>query len=116
MGDFIFKLFARQDTSTEMTSADFARNGGAVVPQVVEAMGEISNNSKRIADITRVIDSIAFQTNILALNTAVEATRAKEQERGFAEVAIEVRDLAYRSAAAAKKIKALIGNSHEKTY
>jgi methyl-accepting chemotaxis protein len=85
--------------------------GGAVVKQVVETMGGISQSSKKIADIIGVIDGIAFQTNILALNAAVEAARAGEQGRGFAVVATEVRNLAQRSAAAAKEIKDLITDS-----
>jgi methyl-accepting chemotaxis protein len=91
-----------------------AEKGGAVVGQVVETMGDISASSKKIADIIGVIDGIAFQTNILALNAAVEAARAGEQGRGFAVVAGEVRNLAQRSAEAAKEIKTLIGTSVEK--
>jgi methyl-accepting chemotaxis protein len=82
-----------------------------MVRQVVETMSGISTASRKIADITGVIDGIAFQTNILALNAAVEAARAGEQGRGFAVVASEVRSLAQRSAAAAKQIKALIDDS-----
>ncbi|NML42386.1 HAMP domain-containing protein [Ramlibacter sp. G-1-2-2] len=85
-----------------------ANRGGQVVSEVVRTMDEISESSRRISDITGVIDAIAFQTNILALNAAVEAARAGEQGRGFAVVAAEVRNLAQRSAAAAKEIKALI--------
>jgi methyl-accepting chemotaxis protein len=84
------------------------------VSQVVGTMGEINSSASKIADIIGVIDGIAFQTNILALNAAVEAARAGEQGRGFAVVASEVRNLAQRSAAAAKEIKQLIGDSVEK--
>jgi methyl-accepting chemotaxis protein len=91
-----------------------AQRGGAVVHQVVATMDEIHTASSRIADITGVIDGIAFQTNILALNAAVEAARAGEQGRGFAVVASEVRSLAQRSAAAAREIKSLIGASVER--
>jgi methyl-accepting chemotaxis protein len=91
-----------------------ARQGGVVVAQVVDTMGSINESSKKIVDIISVIDGIAFQTNILALNAAVEAARAGEQGRGFAVVAAEVRNLAQRSAAAAKEIKTLIGTSVEK--
>ncbi|WP_317204126.1 methyl-accepting chemotaxis protein [Janthinobacterium sp.] len=91
-----------------------AQQGGAVVAQVVSTMGAIKESSGQIADIIGVIDGIAFQTNILALNAAVEAARAGEQGRGFAVVAGEVRNLAHRSAAAAKEIKALIGASVER--
>ncbi|MFZ2989087.1 methyl-accepting chemotaxis protein [Ideonella sp.] len=91
-----------------------AERGGEVVAQVVSTMDEINQSSKRIADIIGVIDGIAFQTNILALNAAVEAARAGEQGRGFAVVASEVRNLAGRSAEAAREIKSLIGASVEK--
>ena len=92
-------------------AAGAAERGGAVVQQVVQTMGTISESSRRIGDITGVIDSIAFQTNILALNAAVEAARAGEQGRGFAVVAAEVRQLAQRSAEAAREIKGLIQTS-----
>ena len=91
-----------------------AQRGGAVVAQVVDTMDAINASSRKIVDIIGVIDGIAFQTNILALNAAVEAARAGEQGRGFAVVATEVRNLAQRSAAAAKEIKALIGDSVDK--
>jgi methyl-accepting chemotaxis protein len=102
---------ARQANQLVVGTADVAVRGGAVVQQVVNTMGEISESSKKIADIISVIDGIAFQTNILALNAAVEAARAGEQGRGFAVVATEVRNLAQRSAAAAKEIKELISDS-----
>lgn len=92
-------------------SNEVARQGGEMVKQVVETISEIQQSSKKIADIIGVIDSIAFQTNILALNAAVEAARAGEQGRGFAVVASEVRNLAQRSAQAAREIKALIAES-----
>jgi methyl-accepting chemotaxis protein len=95
-------------------ASEVAREGGHVVGQVVRTMNGISDSSRRIADIIGVIDGIAFQTNILALNAAVEAARAGEQGRGFAVVAAEVRNLAQRSAGAAREIKALIGESVEK--
>jgi methyl-accepting chemotaxis protein len=85
-----------------------------VVGQVITTMGSINESSRKIVDIIGVIDGIAFQTNILALNAAVEAARAGEQGRGFAVVASEVRNLAQRSAAAAKEIKVLIGDSVDK--
>ena len=91
-----------------------AEQGGRTVAEVVATMGEINDSAKRIASIIGVIDGIAFQTNILALNAAVEAARAGEQGRGFAVVASEVRDLAQRSAAAAKEISGLIGASVER--
>ncbi|MDY3562523.1 methyl-accepting chemotaxis protein [Gemmata sp. JC673] len=95
-------------------SREVAEKGGQVVSGAVEAMGEINASSKKIADIITTIDEIAFQTNLLALNAAVEAARAGEQGRGFAVVATEVRNLAQRSATAAKEIKALIQDSVKK--
>ncbi len=105
---------ARQANGLAATASDVAKKGGAVVAQVVDTMGSINESSRKIVDIIAVIDGIAFQTNILALNAAVEAARAGEQGRGFAVVAAEVRNLAQRSAAAAKEIKTLIGDSVEK--
>ena len=102
---------ARQANGLAQTASDVAIKGGAVVSQVIVTMGSINESSRKIVDIIGVIDGIAFQTNILALNAAVEAARAGEQGRGFAVVASEVRTLAQRSAAAAKEIKTLIGNS-----
>ncbi|MBN8774275.1 MAG: PAS domain S-box protein [Thiobacillus sp.] len=96
-----------------LSTADIAVNGGEVVGKVIHTMGSIKDSSKKIADIIGVIDGIAFQTNILALNAAVEAARAGEQGRGFAVVASEVRNLAQRSAGAAKEIKTLINDSVE---
>jgi methyl-accepting chemotaxis protein-1 (serine sensor receptor) len=104
---------ARQANQLAANASDVALKGGAVVAQVVGTMGAINDASKKIVDIISVIDGIAFQTNILALNAAVEAARAGEQGRGFAVVATEVRSLAHRSAAAAKEIKTLIGDSVE---
>ena len=105
---------ASQANDLAMTASDVAVKGGVVVSQVVETMGSINESAKKIVDIIGVIDGIAFQTNILALNAAVEAARAGEQGRGFAVVAAEVRNLAQRSAGAAKEIKALIGDSVDK--
>ena len=102
---------ARQANTLAQTASGIATRGGAVVSQVVETMASINASSKKIADIIAVIDGIAFQTNILALNAAVEAARAGEQGRGFAVVASEVRNLAQRSAAAAKEIRGLITDS-----
>ncbi len=102
---------ARQANQLASTAAQAATRGGEVVAQVISTMQHISSSSKRIADIIGTIDGIAFQTNILALNAAVEAARAGEQGRGFAVVASEVRNLAQRSAEAAKEIKTLIGAS-----
>jgi methyl-accepting chemotaxis protein len=105
---------AQQANHLVMSASDVAVKGGEVVGKVVETMGSIKESSRKIVDIIGVIDSIAFQTNILALNAAVEAARAGEQGRGFAVVATEVRNLAQRSASAAKEIKGLIGDSVDK--
>jgi len=105
---------ARQASQLAQNASETARRGGNVVENVVSTMSEIAGSSQKIADITSVIDGIAFQTNILALNAAVEAARAGEQGRGFAVVASEVRNLAQRSAQAAKEIKLLIEDSVEK--
>jgi methyl-accepting chemotaxis protein len=105
---------ARHANELATSAAHVAQQGGSVVGQVVGTMTAINESSKKIVDIISVIDGIAFQTNILALNAAVEAARAGEQGRGFAVVATEVRNLAQRSAAAAKEIKSLIGDSVEK--
>lgn len=102
---------ARKANELAISASGVAVTGGAVVARVVETMASINQSSKKIVDIISVIDGIAFQTNILALNAAVEAARAGEQGRGFAVVAAEVRNLAQRSAAAAREIKALIGDS-----
>ncbi|MDN4054051.1 methyl-accepting chemotaxis protein [Massilia sp. YIM B02763] len=102
---------ARQANQLAKSASDVAKRGGAVVADVVTTMDSIHESASKIVDIIGVIDGIAFQTNILALNAAVEAARAGEQGRGFAVVASEVRNLAQRSAAAAKEIKALIGDS-----
>ncbi|RFP20485.1 HAMP domain-containing protein [Duganella sp. BJB488] len=105
---------AREANKLAATASEIASRGGAVVGEVVSTMGSINDSSRKIVDIISVIDSIAFQTNILALNAAVEAARAGEQGRGFAVVASEVRNLAQRSAAAAKDIKGLIDDSVQK--
>ncbi|HEY0665128.1 MAG TPA: methyl-accepting chemotaxis protein [Gallionella sp.] len=105
---------AKQANQLAGNASEIAVKGGKVVGDVVNTMASISTSSKKIVDIISVIEGIAFQTNILALNAAVEAARAGEQGRGFAVVAGEVRNLAQRSAAAAKEIKALIDDSVEK--
>jgi methyl-accepting chemotaxis protein len=105
---------ARQANQLAVTASGVAVKGGSVVAEVVGTMGAINASSRKIVDIIGVIDGIAFQTNILALNAAVEAARAGEQGRGFAVVAAEVRNLAQRSAAAAKEIKVLIDDSVSK--
>jgi len=102
---------ARQANQLAASASQVAAKGGAVVSLVIQRMEEISDSSSKIAEIINVIDGIAFQTNILALNAAVEAARAGEQGRGFAVVAGEVRNLAQRSAQAAREIKALITDS-----
>jgi len=102
---------ARQANVLAKNASQIAAHGGDVVSQVVSTMASINASSKKIGDIIAVIDGIAFQTNILALNAAVEAARAGEQGRGFAVVASEVRNLAQRSAAAAKEIRGLISDS-----
>ncbi len=105
---------AKQANQLAANASDVAVKGGLAVNEVVQTMASISDSSKKIVDIISVIEGIAFQTNILALNAAVEAARAGEQGRGFAVVASEVRNLAQRSAAAAKEIKTLIGDSVDK--
>jgi methyl-accepting chemotaxis protein len=105
---------ARQANQLAVGAREQAEKGGAVVQRAISAVGEINNSSRKIADIIGVIDEIAFQTNLLALNAAVEAARAGEQGRGFAVVATEVRNLAQRSASAAKEIKGLINDSVDK--
>src|SRR5207302_10792307 len=105
---------ARQANQLAASASEVAARGGLAVGQVVSTMSEIQTSSRKIAEIIGVIDGIAFQTNILALNAAVEAARAGEQGRGFAVVAGEVRNLAQRSAAAAKEIKSLIDDSSDK--
>jgi methyl-accepting chemotaxis protein len=105
---------ARQANALAQSASEVAVRGGVVVADVVTTMGSINESANRIVDIIGVIDGIAFQTNILALNAAVEAARAGEQGRGFAVVASEVRNLAQRSASAAKEIKTLIGDSVSK--
>jgi methyl-accepting chemotaxis protein len=106
--------YAAEASRLAQDASDVSRQGGATVEGVVETMNLIHDSSKKIVEIISVIDGIAFQTNILALNAAVEAARAGEQGRGFAVVATEVRNLAHRSAAAAKEIKALIEDSVSK--
>ena len=105
---------AHQASKLAVSASEVAVKGGEVVSEVVGTMASINESSRRIAEIIGVIDGIAFQTNILALNAAVEAARAGEQGRGFAVVAAEVRNLAQRSAAAAREIKELIDDSVEK--
>ena len=105
---------ASQANELAMNASNVAIKGGHVVGEVVQTMASISDSSRKIVDIISVIEGIAFQTNILALNAAVEAARAGEQGRGFAVVAGEVRNLAQRSATAAKEIKGLIGDSVDK--
>ncbi len=105
---------SREANQLALNASGIAAQGGAIVSRVIDTMGSIKDSSRRIVDIIAVIDGIAFQTNILALNAAVEAARAGEQGRGFAVVASEVRNLAQRSAGAAKEIKSLIGDSVDK--
>jgi methyl-accepting chemotaxis protein len=106
---------AQQVNQLAQQASQVAREGGAAVQDVVQTMGGISAQSRKIGEIVGVIDGIAFQTNILALNAAVEAARAGEQGRGFAVVAQEVRTLAGRSGAAAREIRELIARSVEQT-
>ena len=105
---------ASQANQLASSACAVAERDGAVVAQVVSTMEDINASSRKISDIIGTIDGIAFQTNILALNAAVEAARAGEQGRGFAVVASEVRNLAQRSAAAAREIKTLSGTSVDK--
>ena len=107
---------AKQANILAQTASSVAEKGGSAVQEVVSTMNAINESSRKIVDIISVIDGIAFQTNILALNAAVEAARAGEQGRGFAVVAAEVRNLAQRSASAAKEIKLLIGDSVDKVH
>ncbi|MFM0061048.1 methyl-accepting chemotaxis protein [Paraburkholderia phytofirmans] len=107
---------AQQASALAANASGVAQKGSTVVGQVVETMTDISESSTKVADITGIIEGIAFQTNILALNAAVEAARAGEQGRGFAVVASEVRSLAQRSSSAAKEIKDLINSSVEKIH
>ena len=102
---------ASQANELALSASEVAQQGGHALAQVVDTMGSINASARKIVDIISVIDGIAFQTNILALNAAVEAARAGEQGRGFAVVATEVRNLAQRSAQAAREIKVLIGDS-----
>jgi methyl-accepting chemotaxis protein len=105
---------AKQGSQLASSASQVAQKGNSLVMTLVETMGDVNNSASKISDIIGVIDGIAFQTNILALNAAVEAARAGEQGRGFAVVASEVRNLAQRSAAAAREIKALIDTSVQK--
>jgi len=116
MADSVRQSAQNIETANQLASeaSTVARHGGDVVSQVVSTMRGIDDSSKRIGEIVNVIDGIAFQTNILALNAAVEAARAGEQGKGFAVVASEVRSLAQRSAAAAREVKTLIGESVER--